>query len=52
MPEIPLTEAAAWALIAAGTAYAALERWGAPAGLGAIAAALVALATKSVLLGA
>ena len=49
MPELDLTEVAAWALIAGGAAYAALERWSVSGG--AIAAALVALATKSALLG-
>lgn len=50
MPELALTEVAAWALIAAGVAYALLQRFGVPAG--AVAAALVALATKSALIGA
>jgi hypothetical protein len=50
MPELALTEVAAWALIASGVAFAAMQRFGAPAS--AVAAALVALATKSALLGA
>ncbi len=50
MPELALTEVAAWALIAAGVAYASVQRWGISAG--AVAAVLVALATKSALLGA
>ena len=50
MPELALSEVAAWALIAGGVAFAAVQRWGVSAG--AIAAVLVALATKSALLGA
>ena len=52
MPELALTEVAAWALIAAGLAFAVVQRWGMSVGAGAVAAALVELATKSALLGA
>ena len=52
MPELVITEVAAWALILGGAAFAAVERWGMSMGAGAVAAALVALAKKSFLLGA
>lgn len=52
MPELALTEVAAWALIAAAVIFAAMQRYGAPLAAGAVAAVLGALATKSVLLGA
>jgi hypothetical protein len=50
MPELAITEVAAWALIAAGGIYYAMDRYGAPVSAGAVAAALGALAIKSVLL--
>lgn len=48
MPAMDLTEAVAWALIFGGFAYAALQRLG--VGTATVAAALAALAVKSVLL--
>jgi len=48
MPDLELTEILAWALIAAGLVYAALESKG--VSTAAIAAGLVALATKSLLI--
>lgn len=51
MPELAITEVAAWALIAAGAIYYVMDRYGAPVSAGAVAATLGALAMKSVLLG-
>ncbi|MDO9708373.1 hypothetical protein [Paracraurococcus lichenis] len=48
MPDMSLTEAAAWGLIFGGIAYAILEARG--VSVAAVSAALVGLATKTLLL--